>query len=224
MTNSPLVVNLVGRKFGRLTVAKRVKNDSRGNAKWLCVCDCGNQKEILGSSLRQGLTRSCGCLLAEKASQRMTAMRLKTGLSQTKLYRVWSSMKERCNNKSSKSFKNYGGRGIAVCEQWNDPDKGFENFLNWAHKNGYQEGLEIDRINNNDGYRPDNCRWVSSKDNSRNLRKNVPVCVISKSTGMKKNCRSLSEAEEITGIDAERIRRAINGRKVTVTNYEFESI
>ena len=105
------------------------------------------------------------------------------------LYGVWTTMKHRCENPKREKFKDYGARGIDVCEEWNDPNR----FIDWALENGYESGLQIDRIDNNKGYSPDNCRWVSPKTNSRNRRNTVYVIV----DGAKK---SAVEWAEITGI------------------------
>lgn len=168
--NNPNIVNMIGRTYGRLTVLERSVNDKQGNAQWICKCECGKLKVVRGRSLRQGRVRSCGCLLAESSKERMTAMLTKHSLSGSKLYRVYASMRERCENPSCKSFQNYGGRGIAVCDEWRMQR---ESFLHWAMQNGYEEGLQIDRINVNGDYCPENCRWVTPQQNMNNVRKNI---------------------------------------------------
>ena len=139
--NNPNVVNMTGRTYGRLTVLERSDNDKRGNAMWLCKCECGNVKAILGGSLRQGSTRSCGCMLSELSKRRMTELLTKHGFSGKKLYSVYRAMRERCEKQTCKSYGNYGGRGISVCDEWKN-DRAL--FFEWALKNGYQEGLQID--------------------------------------------------------------------------------
>lgn len=109
----------------------------------------------------------------------------------TKLYRVWCGIKERCNNPNNKKYYRYGGRGIAVCEQWQDD---FDSFRSWALSNGYEEGLTIDRVNNDDNYSPDNCRWVTRREQNRNYSRNHMITYNGKT-----QCISDWEAE--TGIN-----------------------
>lgn len=170
--NSPNVVNMIGRTYGRLTVIERSSNDKQGNAQWLCRCECGRQKVVRGGSLRQGRIRSCGCLLSESSKDRMSALVTKHGMRGAKLYGVYSSMIERCSSPKCKGFHNYGGRGIAVCDEWKDNR---QSFFDWAFENGYEEGLQLDRIDNNGNYCPENCRWVTRKVNCNNTRKNVSL-------------------------------------------------
>lgn len=112
-----------------------------------------------------GDIKSCGCLRKEVTSK----LNKKHGQAGTRLHHIWIGMKQRCSNPKHKSYADYGGRGIKVCAEWED----FKNFYGWAINNGYQDGLEIDRIDNNEDYRPDNCRWVTRKVNSRNRRSNA---------------------------------------------------
>ena len=160
------IIDLTGQRFGRLValalVPKEIKHDTTRQAFWLCQCDCGN-KHISGSkSLRNGDTRSCGCITKERLT--------KHGGYGTRLYGIFDKMKSRCNNINSKDYKNYGGRGIKVCDEWQDDTNGFINFYNWAINNGYQDNLSIDRINNDGNYEPDNCRWTDAVTQSNNRR------------------------------------------------------
>lgn len=151
-------------RFGRLTVLERTVFSKR--SKWLVVCDCGIRKEVLGESLRSGSTKSCGCLRRELVISKNT----RHGLSHTKEYRIWQTMLDRCNNEFSGSFKNYGGRGIKVCNRW----LSFESFISDVGKcpgNGYS----LDRIDNNGDYEPTNVRWATQSEQSRNTRRNINV-------------------------------------------------
>lgn len=159
-------IDLTGQKFGRLTVIKRANNIGRFTA-WLCKCDCGITKIVQTGHLRQGRIISCGCWRKENSTSRAT----KHGKHGTKLHRVWLSMRQRCNNPKNKDFPNYGGRGIKVCEEWND----FSVFEHWAINNGYKDGLTIDRIDNDGNYEPSNCRWIPLTEQALNTRKNRMV-------------------------------------------------
>jgi hypothetical protein len=153
------LIDLVGRKFGKLTVLERAQEKSKGNTLWLCKCDCGNTSLVQGGSLRGEAVRSCGCLQKEKAT--------KHGMEGTSIYLVWASMKARCSDENKEFYKYYGGRGIAVCDRWKD----FENF--YADMGDRPEGLSLDRIDNNKGYSPDNCRWATNLQQRRNTRINT---------------------------------------------------
>lgn len=157
-------IDLTGQKFGRLTVIKRVENSKTKGALWLCKCDCGNETIVQSGNLKNGNSKSCGCLNRENLLKSITTH----GLHNEKLYGVWKGMRQRCNNPTSPRYKDYGGRGIIICEEWNN----FKNFYDWAMSNGYKEGLSIDRIDNNNGYNPNNCRFTDRTIQSNNRRNN----------------------------------------------------
>ena len=156
------IIDRTGIRYGRLIAIKMISNTKP--IYWLCKCDCGNYDNVSSSNLASGAVKSCGCLNKEIIT--------KHGLQSSKLYQVHNSMKQRCFNKKDKGYKNYGGRGIIVCNEWSDKEKGFINFYNWAVKNGYQEGLTIDRIDVNGNYEPSNCRWVTQQKQQLNKRTN----------------------------------------------------
>lgn len=155
------LVDLTGQKFTRLTVVSR-DNTSTKSVRWNCVCDCGNTTNVAANELKRGSSRSCGCLQKELAAKRVSTHKL----SKTPTYKVWDAIIQRCLNENSQAYANYGGRGITVCEHW----KTFQNF--YADMGEKPDGLSIDRIDNNKGYSPDNCRWADTKTQSTNKRTN----------------------------------------------------
>lgn len=161
-------IDLIGQNFGKLTVIERADNSNTGKAQWLCKCECGNQKVILGRSLRKGATKSCGCIYFESNKGRNKTH----GQTNTRLHRIWGSMRQRCNNPNAQGFEIYGGRGIKVCDEWNNS---FEAFRDWALSNGYSDKLTIDRIDANGNYCPENCRWDTMKTQQNNRRNNRKI-------------------------------------------------
>lgn len=157
-------IPMIGKKFGRLTVIQRAGAVPGGCALYICECECGNiTHPIKGTNLRNGDTQSCGCLAKEVAKKTHTTH----GKTNTRLFNIWSGMRERCNNPNCRAFKDYGGRGIKICPEW---EHDFQTFYEWAMSNGYADNLTIDRKDNEKGYSPDNCRWTTTAEQNRNRR------------------------------------------------------
>ncbi len=186
------VVDLSGEKFGKLEVLKLAYIKNKRTCYWLCKCECGNTKVINGDSLKKGDIKACGCLRGKGS---------KYSIQDKKIYKKWSHMLSRCNNPKDISYKNYGGRGIKVCKEWFD----YENFAKWSIENGYSENLELDRINTNGDYSPDNCRYITRLENSRNKRKTLKFCY----KGEELTLKQLADKYEINyKILWQRIRRS----------------
>jgi hypothetical protein len=162
--------DLKGQVFSRLKVLEYNGSRPKIGRMWLCKCSCGKQVEVCSSDLKGKRIQSCGCLKLETACK--NAPGEKHGQKRTKLYYIWSGMKERCNKESYWQYHTYGGRGIKVCEEWS---KSFSVFRDWSLSNGYQEGLSIDRIDVNGNYEPSNCRWATMKEQCNNKRNNIVI-------------------------------------------------
>lgn len=158
--------DLTGQRFGRLKVCE-FSHIYKHMSYWKCVCDCGKTHTVCGACLTAGRIKSCGCLHAEKSKERAT----KHGQAHTKLYYVWQSMIKRCEKEKDPSYVNYGARGISVCPEWHD----YKIFYTWANNNGYEVGKSIDRINNDDNYCPQNCRWATRIQQNNNTRRTIKI-------------------------------------------------
>ena len=211
----PHFIDLAGKKFGKLTVIKRTKNTQSSAAKWICRCECGEETIATTSILNSGKKISCGCAYMRDLTGRrfgkltiidrapnkgkkvtwncrcdcgnktkaatsdlMLGKRVTCGCVQTKhlgsrtrLYRIWTGMKNRCSNPNSVEFKWYGGRGISICQEWLDD---FTPFRDWAMANGYKSHLSIDRVDNDGNYRPSNCQWITVAENTSKAQKGRP--------------------------------------------------
>ena len=162
--------DLSGEVIGYLTVVERAGSDNTGkNSLWLCQCKCGKSTIVSRSSLarskKNGFIASCGCRQFESKNSTH-------GLSKSRIYHEWCSMKKRCNNANEKDFRSYEGRGISVCPEW---ENDFVAFADWANSSGYTDGLTIDRINVNEGYFPENCRWISIEEQQSNKQNTIHV-------------------------------------------------
>ena len=156
-------------KFGSLTVVKEIGKDNHRNTLWFCLCDCGQTNIVSSNSLLTGKIKSCGCRKINALIERNTRNHTAKRSINKKLYQRWAAIKQRCCNPNCKRYKDYGGRGITLSEEWME----YEPFYDWAITHGYEEGLDIDRIDNDKGYSENNCHFVTRSENNRNKRKPV---------------------------------------------------
>lgn len=186
--------DLTGKRYGRLLVvelAEKPQNKATKGKYWRCICDCGNEKVVSASLLRKNRAKSCGCLNSERIENLKSHGKSRdANHKHTVLYGRWANIKDRCTNPNCKDYKNYGGRGITICDDWKTD---FVPFYNWAITNGFSENLQIDRKDNSKGYSPQNCHWVSVKENSNNRRNSITVSIM----GCEKSMIELSEETKI---------------------------
>lgn len=180
----------IGGKYGRLTILSEESPHKYPSGKIQrivkCKCDCGNIIEITLLRILSGNTKSCGCFRREYSKEKNKTH----GKTHTRLYNIWCTMRARCNNPNRQKYQYYGGRGIQVCQEWN---VSFEAFYQWSIKNGYRDNLTIDRIDSNGNYTPENCRWVTWKEQQNNRRSNKIVTI----NGVSK---TLSEWSDYSGV------------------------
>ena len=161
-----IYIDLTGQRFGRLVVIKRAGTAKDGRALWLCCCDCGNEITTSSANLVRGHSKSCGCFRIERIIESHKAHGDGKHRERNRLYHIWGDMKHRCSNPNCRAYKNYGGRGITVCEEWQQ----YQPFRDWALHNGYSDELTLDRMDTNGNYEPDNCRWITKQEQCFNKR------------------------------------------------------
>lgn len=187
-------IDLSGHRFGRLVAIEISGKNNSGGKTWRCICDCGEISLVNSDNLRRGVTKSCGCLKQE----RQRDANIKHGMYGSGAHQSWMSMRQRCLNSKNRAYKNYGGRGILICKEW-------DSFAVFHKDMGDRPvGFEIDRINPNGNYEPMNCRWSTPLEQSRNQRKTIWVEI----NGVRKN---LSEWAEIYGISYKTVMTRIHG-------------
>lgn len=193
------VQDLTGMTFGRWKVLYKANKRDSNHIYWHCVCSCKNhtEKDVRADELKNGNSSSCGCIHSEVMKNldysKFRDKLITHGKTGTRLYTIWCKVKQRCYNKSHTAYKNYGGRGISMCDEWLQENTGFMNFYNWAVSSGYSYNLTLDRIDNNKNYCPSNCRWATAKEQANNKRTNHYIFV----DGIKYTVSELAEMCDI---------------------------
>lgn len=160
--------DISGKQFGYWAVLSRDNScKSRNHSKWICKCRCGTVRSVIKETLVTGRSKSCGCYVPNRKG-----INKKHGMSTSRIYRIYAGMLARCRAKKGDMYRLYVSRGITVCDEW---EHSFDSFREWALKNGYSDSLTIDRINNDLGYSPDNCRWVTMDVQQSNKTTNIYV-------------------------------------------------
>lgn len=190
--------DIAGMRFGKWTVIQLAGKNKYGAYMWTCRCDCGVVRDVQGSTLRRGNSTSCGC----DRSCHNPGNRIHGGKKE-RLYGVWHGMRDRCENPHGKYYQRYGARGITVCSEWND----YSIFRDWALQNGYDPSLQkyectLDRIDNNLGYYPENCRWTNQREQSNNRASNHLLTYNGET-------HTISEWSHITGLNKHTIRQRV---------------
>lgn len=182
----PPFVDLTGQKFNRLTIIRLKHFNKKGNSVWHCLCECGKTTDVCVGGLTTNHTKSCGCLQKEK----VRGMNTTHGMSRTKEYKTWIKIKQRCYNPNNNRYYDYGGRGIKVCNRW------LNSFVNFYKDMGLRpdDCDGIDRIDNNSGYKPSNCKWATTSDNNQHKRNSFTMLY----NGKIYNCAQLSKKLNIS--------------------------
>ena len=215
------LVDITGNRYGRLVVVG-IDGSINKMLYWKCLCDCGTIKSISGSNLKSNKTSSCGCIKTEMLV-RKNKLNAKHNMSGTPLYIVWDGINKRASETrvENKDTPNYRGRGIHICKEWDD---NFMEFYKWAMSNGYKKGLQIDRIDNNSGYYPSNCRFVSALINSLNRRDTLDEEKIKKATDMYESGMRISDIAKKLNMKYSGLYQRLTGRRgVEKTMKHFKS-
>lgn len=207
----PAKIDLTGRRFGRLVVIDQAPH-KRGLVAWNCRCDCGNMTIKTGSDLKSGRCNSCGCIRKERNNHYIH------GDAHTRLHDIWSLMKDRCDNPNNKRHDLYYDRGIKVCDEWRD----YRNFKKWSLENGYADNLTIDRIDNDKGYSPDNCRWTDWRTQAENRRNIRPVVQMDLNENVIAEYPTIVRASEAVGTSVTNIIHVCKGDQTTAHGYKWK--
>lgn len=192
-----------GMKFGKLTLVKRTETPRI----WECVCDCG---EIVFTQISHGSRECRKCAYERLAKERITHGETDNKLGKiSRLYRIWTGIKTRCNNANNHSYKEYGSRGISICDEWNSS---YENFKKWALDNGYTEEFEIERIDVNGNYEPLNCKWISHVEQMKNTRRCRNITIDG-------HTRIFSEWLKIIGMQKSNVYKNAKNQNMSVEEY-----
>lgn len=194
----PKRLDLVGHKYGRLTVLSKAGKNHRGEVSWKCHCDCGTLATVRAGHLRSGNTQACGCLGVERHKAAGEANRTHGHSQRTRTYTVWVSMKARCYNRDHNRYHRYGGRGIRVCDRWVGS---FENFL--SDMGECPAGMQIDRKDNDGDYEPGNCQWSTAGEQANNRSTNRIVVYQDRSM-------TLAEASREYAVPYETLKQRLN--------------
>lgn len=199
---------MIGKRYGKLVVIKDAGRTENYARKLLCRCDCGNEVVVFASNLKRNHTTSCGCVKREIIKAGAHTVHGGCG---SRLYNIWKGMRRRCQDTKAVNYERYGGRGISVCKEW---DENYSNFREWSLKNGYDDDKSIDRIDNDKGYGPDNCKWSTVKEQANNRRSNHMLEVNGET-------HTIAEWSDITGLSQatilQRIRHGFDNEDVLLT-------